>query len=105
MARSPKLSELPARCIQISTQRGLVRIDDAREETEQCYLTIQGSPAGLRWLSRHLNSLADSAENAGSSGNIVAPRDFKNCPIELEGWDSLDFHCEQAGMVQPHSVD
>ena len=97
MVRSPKISELPTHCIQISTHRRMVRIDDAIEETEQCYLTIEGSPDGLRWLSQHLSSLADGAERDGSSGNIVAPWDLKNEPIKLEGWDSLDFHCESDG--------
>ena len=96
MADQPKLSELPAHCIRISTHRRMVRIDDAAEETQQCYLTIEGSPAGFRWLSQHFNSLANSADNrGGSSGNIVSPWDFKNDPINLEGWDSIDFKCEK----------
>lgn len=72
----------------------MVRIDDAEEETDHCYLTIEGSPDGIRWLARHLESLAATAENhSGAYGNIVAPWDFKNAPITLEGWDSLDFYC------------
>lgn len=94
MADLPKLSELPADSIQITTQRRMVRINDANEETEQCYLTIQGSPEGFRWLSQHLNALAKSAEkHGGTSGNIVAPWDFKNDPIKLAPWDSLEFNC------------
>ena len=94
MTAPVKLSELPSGSLQIATQRRMVRIDDADEETEQCYLTIDGSPEGLRWLARHLNSLATTAENnSGAYGNIVAPWDFQNDSIKLEGWDSLDFHC------------
>ncbi len=89
-----KLSELPSGSIQITTRRRMVRVDDADEETEQCYLTIEGSPAGLRWFARHLDSLATTAENNGGAySNIVAPCDFQNKPINLEEWDSLDFHC------------
>ncbi len=94
MTAPPKLSELPTGCIQIATDRRMVRIDDAKEETEHCYLMIEGSPAGLRWLSRHLESLARRVEEgATGAGNIVAPWDFKNAPIDLDGWDSIDFHC------------
>lgn len=90
-----KLSELPSGSIEITSQRRMVRIDDAVEETEQCYLTIEGSPEGLRWFARHLNSLATTAEHgSGAYGNIVAPSDFQNDPIKLEQWDSLDFHCK-----------
>ena len=89
------LSELPSGSIQITTQRRMVRLDDAVDETEQCYLTIEGSPEGLRWFARHLDSLATTAENnSGAYGNIVAPWDFKNEPIKLKEWDSLDFHCK-----------
>ena len=95
MADLPKLTELSADSIRISTQRRMVRVDDASEETEQCYLTIEGSPEGFQWLSQHFSSLAKSAErNEGPAGNIVAARDFKNDPVKLENWDSLDFHCE-----------
>lgn len=72
----------------------MVRIDGDTKESEQNYLTIDGSPDGLRWFSRHLESLARSAErNSCSSGNILAPRDFRNEPILLDGWDAIDFHC------------
>jgi hypothetical protein len=72
----------------------MVRIDDATTETEQHYLTIDGSPVGLRWLARHLDSLAESTEqNSRSSGNIVAPWDFANEPLLLDGWDALDVQC------------
>ena len=94
MTQSPDLNELPIGSLQISTQRRMVRIDDAIEEAPQCYLTIEGSPEGLRWLAQHLESLAKSAEkHSGSAGNIVAPWDFKNEPIDLVDWDSIDFHC------------
>jgi hypothetical protein len=95
MSAPLKLSELPTGSIQITTRHRMVRIDDAVEETSQCYLTIEGSPEGLRWLARHLNSLATTAENSdGAYGNIVAPWDFQNEPIKLEEWDSIDFHCK-----------
>lgn len=89
-----KLTQLPTRSIRIAAERRVVRIDDATTETEQHYLTIAGSPDGLRWLARNLNSLAASTEQSSrSSGNIVAPWDFSNEPILLDGWDAIDFYC------------
>lgn len=96
MTNVPKINELSAGSICITTQRRAVRIDDAQEETEHCYLTIEGSPDGFRWLAQHFDALANSSEkHGGSAGNIVAPWDFKNEPIKLEGWDSIDFHCQK----------
>ena len=73
----------------------MVRIDDATEESEQCYLTFDGTPEGFRWLARHFESLANSASRHGSASNIVAPWDFENAPIDLKGWDSMDFTCRK----------
>ena len=94
MTQRKQLSELDADSIRITSERRMVRIDDATEEVEQCYLEFRGTPEGFRWLSQHFSSLAKSAENQGSSGNIVAAWDFKNSPIALGEWDSLDFHCK-----------
>lgn len=98
MTGLPKLSELPAHSIQIATQSQVVRINDENEETEQCYLTFRGSPEGFRWLSEHFGSLAKSAEKHGNAGNIVAAWDFKNDPIKLDDWDSLDFLCKKQSL-------
>ena len=96
MTGSIKLIELPAGSIRIATHRRKVRIDEETEETEQCYLTVEGSPDGFRWLSQHCNSLAVSASKGGSAANIVAAWDFKNNPIELDEWDSIDFSCRKS---------
>ena len=93
MTQRKKLSELDAHSIRITTERRMVRIDDAKHEVEQIYLNFKETPDGFRWLSQHFGSLAKSAENNGPSGNTVAAWDFKNSPIALGEWDSLDFHC------------
>ena len=97
MPERKQITELASGSIRIATERRMVRIDDAIEEVEQCYLKFRGTPEGFRWLSQHFNSLAKSAENHGSSGNIVAAWDFKNAPIALDGWYSLDFQCKENG--------
>ena len=71
MAGSIKLTELPAGSIRIATHRRKVRIDEATEETEQCYLTVEGSPDGFRWLSQHFNSLAVSASKGGNAATSL----------------------------------
>lgn len=94
MTDSTKFTELPSGSIKISTQRRMVRIDDATEETEQSYLTIESSPDGFRWLAQYFDSLAISAEKGGHCGSIIAPWDFTNKPIELDGWDSIECLCK-----------
>ena len=95
MSGRPKINELAAESLRIKTCRRQVRINDTTEETEQSYLTIEGSPDGFRWLSNHLASLAKSAEqHSVGVGNIVAAWDFQNVPINLDGWNSIDFHCK-----------
>ena len=88
-----KLSQLPKHCLKFATQRRMVHIDDRSEEQLQAYLTFAGTPDGLRWLARHLMMMAESAEANGDASNIVAPWDFENQPIDLDGWDAIDFHC------------
>ena len=95
MTTPHNLSDLPPSCINISTHRRFVRIDDATEESEQCYLTFDGTPEGFRWLARHFESLANSASQHGTASNIVAPWDFENAPIDLKDWDSMDFTCHR----------
>ena len=90
------LSELSASSLSFSSQQRMVRIDDSPDEQQQIYLTLEGTPAGFRWLASHLEEMARSVEaNGRGCGNIVAPWDFKNHPIKMEGWDSLDFHCRE----------
>ena len=90
------LSELSASSPSFSSQQRMVRIDDSPDEQQQIYLTLEGTPAGFLWLANHLEEMARSVEaNGRSCGNIVAPWDFKNQPIKMEGWDSLDFHCRE----------
>jgi len=75
----------------------MVRIDEKTNPlVEQSYLTFEGTPAGFRWLADQLTQMATSAENNGSNSSaIVAPWDFKNKPIKLTGWDSIDLQCRQ----------
>ena len=89
------ISELKAGSIHIRTERRMVKLDDAPQEVEQCYLTISGTPDGFQWLSQHFKSLANSASRAGAAANIVAAWDFKNRPVILDGWDSVDFSCQK----------
>ena len=91
------ISELKAGSIHIRTERRMVKLDDATEEVEQRYLTISGTPEGFQWLSQHFRSLANSASRGGSAANIVAPWDFKNRPVTLDEWDSIDFSCKNTG--------
>ena len=91
------ISEMKAGSIHIRTERRMVKLDDATEEVEQCYLTISGTPEGFQWLSQHFRSLANSASRGGSAANIVAAWDFKNRPVTLDEWDSIDFSCKNTG--------
>ena len=96
MASKTLLSQLAANSLNISSQQRMVRIDDSPDEQEQIYLTVEGTPAGFRWLASHLEEMARSVEaNRGACSNIVAPRNFKNQPIKMKHWDSLDFHCHE----------
>ena len=95
MTVKQKLSELPAASLAISSHKCLVRIDDAPEKIEQTYLKIEGSPDGFRWLANHLEQMAKSTERDQiDNSNILAPWDFKNKPVKMAEWDSLEFGCK-----------
>ena len=70
-------------------------MEDSTEEVDQTKLMVAGTPEGFRWLAKQLEQMAKTAEESSTHGcsAIVAPSDFPNRPIAMQGWDTLDLEC------------
>jgi hypothetical protein len=95
MFSGSRLSDLAECSLCFSTEQISLRMEDSAEEVEQTKLVVAGTPEGFRWLARQLEQMAKTAEESSTHGcsAIVAPSDFPNRPIALQGWDSLDLEC------------
>jgi len=95
MISGSKLSDLAEGSLCFSTEHISLRMEDSTEEIDQTKLVVAGTPEGFRWLARQLEQMAKTAEESSTHGcsAIVAPSDFPNRPIAMQGWDSLDLEC------------
>ena len=95
MINASKVSDLAEGSLCFSTEHISLRMEDSTEEVDQTKLMVAGTPEGFRWLAKQLEQMAKTAEASSKHGcsAIVAPLDFPNRPIAMQGWDTLDLEC------------
>ena len=95
MISGSNLSDLAEGSLCFSTEHISLRMEDSTEDIDQTKLVVAGTPEGFRWLARQLEQMAKTAEESSTHGcsAIVAPSDFPNRPIAMQGWDTLDLEC------------
>ena len=94
MSATELLSNLAPNSLNVFSIKRMVRIDDDSSETEQNYLTIEGTPDAYRWLAAQLTQMANSTDkHANGCAVVVSPRDLKQ--INMTQWSSISLECSR----------